>query len=94
MTVRIMTEAQKLSKQHHGQGYVNIMINNMICGIYWMETEFSVDSKENLRRQGYLIISPEAMADVAKQLSEEVDSGQLAKAVTWLNRYELFTING
>lgn len=93
MTYHIMTEAQKLSKQHHGKGYVFIMINNIAFGIHWVEKEYSAEDKEDFRRRGYLIVSPEAMAKVAEQLSEKVDSGQLTEAVIWLNQYELFIIN-
>lgn len=93
MTYHIMTEAQKLSKQHHGKGYVFIMISNIAFGIHWAEKEYSAEDKEDFRRRGYLIVSPEAMAKAAEQLSEKVDSGQLTEAVIWLNRYELFIIN-
>lgn len=93
MTLHIMTQAQNLSKQHPGMGYVFIMAGKVSFGIYWVEKEYSAEDKEDFRRRGYLIVSPEAMAEVAKQLSERVDSGQLTEAVNWLNRYEPFLKN-
>jgi len=93
MTYNIVIQVRNLLKQHHGNGYVFVMMNDTGLGIYWVEKEYSAEDKENFKRHGYLITSPEAMGKVAEQLSEKVDSGELAEAVDWLKRYEPFLRN-
>ena len=90
MTFHILTRARSLRKQHNDRGYVFIMMSNIIIGIYWAENEYSAEDKEHFRRRGYLIISPEAMGTVIERFIDQVDSGQLAEAVDWVNRYEPF----
>jgi len=93
MARQIMIQAMNLSEQHHGDGYVFVMIGHRVLGIHWAKKEYSAKTKEDLRRQGYLITSAETMEKVAEELSEKVDSGELAEAVDWINRYEPFLEN-
>ena len=92
MACQIMIQAQNLSEQHHGNGCVFIVMDNMAFVTYWAEEEYSAEDKEDFKRRGYHIVSPETIAEVAEVLSEKVDFGQLAEAVGWINRYEPFLL--
>ena len=93
MLLQIMIQAHNLSEQHHGKGYVFVMMSDGGLVIRWAEKEYSAEDKEDFKSRGYHIVSPETVAKATEVLSEKVNSGQLAEAVGWINRYEPFLAN-
>ncbi len=66
-----------------------IMKGDIRLEVCWAGKEFSPEGKEAWRNLGRLILSPEELTELTNQLLEKVDSGQLAEAIDWINRYEL-----
>jgi len=88
MSKQITMQASRLHNSHEGEGIVFAMMSDTDLSVHWTEKELSIKGKENLKMRGYLILSPEEIAKVIEHLAEGVDSGQCAKAVEWLSRYE------
>ncbi len=88
MSIRIKTQASQLLYSHDWKGIVYVMMSDTLLGIYWAENEFPIENKEDLKRKGYWILSPEEIVKMVEQLLDKVDSGQCAEAVEWINRHE------
>lgn len=88
ITVQILLRVCSLLVEHNGKGYVFLMKSNILLGVHWAEKEFPPESKDDFRKRGSLILSPEEIADLTNKLAEKVDSGQFAQAVAWIRRYE------
>jgi len=88
MTYQIMMQALHLRKQHDDKGTVFIMMSGGVLSVRWAEQEYTAEGKNRLESRGLLIVSPEEIFMLTKQLGEKVDAGQLAEAVDWINRYE------
>jgi hypothetical protein len=81
-------QTSSLHNSHEGEGVIFVMMTDMDLSVHWAEKELSVKGKENLKMRGYLILSPEEVVKAIEHLAEKIDSGQLAEAVEWINRYE------
>jgi len=88
MVSQIMMQTSRLHNRQNEKGVVFVMMSHMVLSVHWTEKEFSIEAKEDFKRRGYLIISPEGIAKVVEHLSDGIDSGQYAEAVEWINRYE------
>jgi len=88
ITVQILGRACSLLIEHNGKGCVFLMKSDALLSVRWAEKEFPPESKDNFRKRGSLILSPEEIADLTNKLAEKVNSGQFAQAVDWINRYE------
>ena len=53
----------------------------------WVEREQIVANRERYRADGFTVLSVEEMVDIIEDLVRELDSGNWAKVVDWLNRY-------
>jgi len=88
ITVQILHRVCSLLIEHNGKGYVCITQSNILLGVHWVEEEFPPEYKDDFRKRGHLILSPEEITELTNKLAEKVDSGQFAQAVDWINRYE------
>lgn len=88
ITRQIRRQRDYIIKKHNGKGYVCIMQSNILLGVHWAEKELPSEHKDNFRKRGRLILSPEEITELTNKLAEKVDSGQFAQAVDWINRYE------
>ena len=64
------------------------MMSDTALNVHWAERELSIKAKEDLKKEGYLILSLEEIAKVIEHLAKGIDSGQPAEAVEWINQYE------
>ncbi|MFC2040682.1 hypothetical protein ACFLTW_05930 [Chloroflexota bacterium] len=88
MSINISMLISQLYNSHDGKGVVYAMMSDALLRIYWAENEFPIEIKEDSKRKGYLILSPEEIAKMVEQLADGIDSGQFAEAVEWINQYE------
>ena len=88
ITVQILHRVCSLLIEHNGKGYVFLMKSDALLSVRWAEKEFPPESKDDFRKRGSLILSPEEITELTNKLAEKVDSGQFAQAVDWINRYE------
>lgn len=72
------------------KGVVFVMMSDTVLSVQWAEKELSIKGKEDLKREGYLTLSPEVITKMMEYLADRIDSGQLAEAVEWINQYEPF----
>lgn len=85
---QIMIQTSFLRKQHGEKGYVFVMVSSIVLGVHWAEKEYSTEDKNWFKSRGSLIVSPETICIVVEHFIDQIDSGQWAKAVEWINRYE------
>lgn len=80
--------AESLYREHGGQGYVCVFLSERE-GVHalWVEREKLVADRESYRADGSTVLSVEEVVDIIDQLARELDSGNWAKVVDWLNRY-------
>ena len=91
MSLQISMQTSRLHNMHDEIGVVYVMMTDTLLSVYWAEKGFSIEAaKEDLKMQGYLILSLEELAKVVEYLSDGIDSGQSAEAVEWINQYEPF----
>jgi len=91
MSLQISMQTSRLHNMHDEEGIVYAMMTDMILSVYWAKKEFSIEAaKEDLKRQGYLILSLEEFAKVVEELADGIDSGHPAEAVEWIKQYEPF----
>lgn len=89
MSLQISMQTSRLHNMHDEKGVVYAMMTDTLLSVYWAGKGFSIEAaKEDLKRQGYLILSLEELAKVVEHLADGIDSGQYAEAVEWINRYE------
>jgi len=88
ITVQILHRVCSLLMDHNKKGVVVVMMSHMALSVHWAEKEFPLESKDDLRKRCYLILSPKEITELTNKLAEKVDSGQFAQAVDWINRYE------
>ena len=80
--------AESLYREHEGQGYVCVFLSERQgVHILWVEREKLVANRERYRADGFTVLSVEEMVDIMEDLVRELDSGNWAKVVDWLNRY-------
>ena len=92
MSLQISMQTSCLHNRHDEKGVVYVMMTDTLLSVHWAEKEFSIEAKENLKRDGHLILSQEEIAKVVENLSGKIDSGQCAEAVEWINQYEPFLV--
>lgn len=88
INIQICIRFCSLTAEHGGKGYVFVIKSDILLGVYWVEKEFSPEDKNDFSKRGELILSMKEISDLINKLSEQVDSGQFAEAVDWINRYE------
>lgn len=87
ITLQIMTWTASLYAHHGGKGHVFVMVSANVLGVYWVEEEYSAEVKNRFKDRGWLIVSPEEVELEVDQFINQVESGQWADAVHWLNQY-------
>ncbi len=77
-----------LYRDHKDKGYVCVFLSERE-GIHplWIEREEIVADRERFRADGSTVLSVGEMVDIIEDLVRELDSGNWAKVVDWLNRY-------
>ena len=88
MSLRITMQTSRLYYRHEGKGVVLVIMTDTELSVHWVEKEFSIEAKEDLKRKGFPLLSPEEILKMIELLSDGVDSEQCAEAVEWINQYE------
>ena len=88
MSIKITMQASDLHNKHDEKGVLFVMMSDTVLSVHWAEEELSIKAKENLKKDGHLILSLEEIAKVVEHLADMIDSGQCAEAVEWINQYE------
>jgi len=92
ISLKITLHTSRLYNRHDGKGVVFVMMSNTALSVQWEKSELSIEYKENLKKSGYLALSPEEIITVVEELADRIDPGHLAEAVEWINRYEPFLL--
>ena len=88
----IVNEIKRLEKslylQHDGIGYVFLFMG--ITGgmtMHWVGRKGIVADKYRLRNEGLTVVSISEVLNTIAGLLENLDLGNLAEAITWINNY-------
>ncbi len=88
LNVWVARVAESLYRDHGGQGYVCVFLSEREgVHVLWVEREQIVANRERYRTYGATVLSVQEMVDIIEGLARELDSGNWARVVDWLNRY-------
>ena len=83
----ISAVAESLYRDHVGQGYVCVVLKEGTgIFIHRVEREELLPTRWT-RAHGYTVLSVDGAVGIIEELARELDSGNWAKVVDWLNRY-------
>ncbi|MBA7513937.1 hypothetical protein ES705_05955 [subsurface metagenome] len=88
----IVNEIKRLEKslylQHDGIGYVFLFMGiNGGMTMHWVGRKGIVADKYRLRNEGLTVVSISEVLNTIAGLLENLDLGNLAEAITWINNY-------
>lgn len=84
----ISRSEESLYLQHDGIGYVFFFIGiNGEMTMHWVGRKDIVDDKYRFRNEGWTVVSISEVLDIIDGLLEKLDLGNLAEAITWINKY-------
>jgi len=88
----IVNEIKRLEKslylQHDGIGYVFLFIGiNGGMTMHWVGRKGIVADKYRLRNEGLTVVSISEVLNTIAGLLENLDLGNLAETITWINNY-------
>jgi len=88
----IVNEIKRLEKslylQHGGIGYVFLFTGiNGEMRMHWVGRKDIVADKYRFRNEGLTVVSISEVLNIIDGLLEQLDLGNLAEAITWINNY-------
>lgn len=82
---RILAHESSLYSYNNGKGFVYVMVTRTALAVCWEQKEYSQWHKDWFNARDIIIFSPHEAASMVEKIMSQLDSGDWADVVKWIN---------